>query len=191
MHLVQLFHRIKRVPLQFFVDAVRVRQVQDRIAAGAELHALVDSGKKSAAPAAIAAARTFRARTENDERREILRFRAQPIENPGAHARTSELHAARVHQQLARSVVERVRGHRFHQRDVVDDLRSVRQKLRKLSPALAGFVKLEFRSEQLRIRIDERGSVALQQFGWRKCSVELRQAAACCRRDPGGWGLRP
>ena len=51
-HLVQLLDRIERVALQLVVDAARVREIQHRVAAAAELHALIDRRQKAAAPAA-------------------------------------------------------------------------------------------------------------------------------------------
>ena len=49
----------------------------------------------------------------------------------------------------------------------------MRQQLGELGAALAVFGELEFRSEQLRIRIDERRAIALQQIGGRQRAVEF------------------
>ena len=67
----------------------------------------------------------------------------------------------------------------------------VRQQLRQLGPALAVPGELELRAEQLRVRVDERGAVALEQLGRRQRAVELRQLAACCRTARAGSGRRP
>ena len=62
-------------------------------------------------------------------------------------------------------MIERVGRHRLDDGDVVDDLREVGQQFGKLSAGLAVFGELELRSEELRLRIDERGAVALEQLG--------------------------
>ncbi len=80
-----------------------------------------------------------------------------------------------VHQDLARRVIEGVGDHRFDDRDVVNDTRQVRQQLGQLGAALAMPGKLELRPQQLRVRVDERGPVSLEQFGRRQLPVELGQ----------------
>ncbi len=60
---------VERIALQLLVDARGIRKIQNRIAAAAERHALIDGRQKAAAPARIAAARPFRAGAEHDERR--------------------------------------------------------------------------------------------------------------------------
>jgi hypothetical protein len=72
-------------------------------------------------------------------------------------------------------MVERIRHHRLHEREIVDDLRRVRNELGQFGAALPVFRELELRSEQLRVRVDERGAVALQQVGGRQRAVELRK----------------
>ncbi len=72
-------------------------------------------------------------------------------------------------------MIERVGVHRFHDGDVVDDFGQVRQQLGKLRAALAVLGELEFRAEQRRVRIDERGAIAFQQLRRRQRAVELRQ----------------
>ena len=91
------------------------------------MHALVDRGQEAAAPAGIAAARPLLAGAEDDERRQVLRLRAETVGDPGAHARPAELHGPGVHQELAGSVIESVRDHRLHDRDVIGRFGQVRQ----------------------------------------------------------------
>ena len=50
---------------------------------------------------------------------------------------------------------------------------SVRQQFRQFRAALAVLGELELRPEQLRVRIDERGAIALEQIGRRQRAVEL------------------
>ena len=77
---------------------------------------------------------------------QVLRFAAQAVGRPGADARPAELLVARVHQDLARGVIEGVGDHRFDDGDVVDDCRQVRQQLRELRAALAMLGELELRA---------------------------------------------
>ena len=53
---------VERVALQLAVDAARVGEVQHRVAAGAELDALVDGRQEAAAPVRVAAARALSCR---------------------------------------------------------------------------------------------------------------------------------
>ena len=137
------------------------------------VHALIDGRQEAAAPIRVAAAGALRAGAEHDEARQVLRLAAQAVERPRAEARLAELLRAGAHQNLARGVVEGVGRHRLDDGDVVDDLGQVRQQLRKLGAALAVLGELELRAEQLRVRIDERGPVALEQLGRRQRAVEL------------------
>src|SRR6185312_7819947 len=129
-HLIQAANRIERIALHFAIDAARIREIEDRIAAATELDALINGGEKAAAPAGIAAARAFLAGTKYDEGGKVLRFITEAIRHPRAHARTAELLRTGVHQQLAGGVIEGVGDHRFHECDFVHDLREVRKKLR-------------------------------------------------------------
>src|SRR5206468_4463577 len=79
---VQLAQSVEGVALQATVDATRARQVQHRIAAGAELHALVDRRQKATAPVGVAAAGALAAGAEDDEARQVLRLAAQAIQGP-------------------------------------------------------------------------------------------------------------
>ena len=108
----------------------RVREVEHRVAAGAELHALVDRGQEAAAPVRIAAAGPFLARAEDDEAGQVLRLAAQAIAGPGPDARPAEDRRAGAHHDLAGRMVEGVGDHRLDDRDVVDDRRQVRQAAR-------------------------------------------------------------
>ncbi len=57
------------IVLKLGIDAPRIGEIQDRVAAGAKLHALVDRGQKAAAPVGVAAAWALLARAEDDETR--------------------------------------------------------------------------------------------------------------------------
>jgi hypothetical protein len=72
-------------------------------------------------------------------------------------------------------VIERIGVHGLHDGDVVHDLGQVRQKLRQFRAALAVLRELELRPEQRGIGVDERGAVVLDQVGWRRLAIPLRQ----------------
>ena len=110
----------------------------------------------SPAPIARARSRTFLAGAEHDERRQILRLRAQSVTAPRAHAGSPELLRAGAHQELAGRVIERVRcawtsRWRCRPRRSRDAA-----KAREFRAALAVFGELELRPHQLRRRTDER-----------------------------------
>ena len=166
---------VERVALHRVVHAARVGQVQHRLAAAAERHALVDGGQEAAAPVGVAAAGPLLAGVEDDEARQIARLAAQPVGHPGAEARPAELLRAGVHQDLRRRVVEGVGHHRFDDGDVVRHAGQVRQQLGQFGAALAVPGELELRPQQLRVGVDERGPVAFEQFGRRQRAVVLGQ----------------
>ena len=63
-HPVERLHGIQGIALERFVEPAGIGQIKHRIAAGAELHALVDRRQESAAPVRIAAAGPFLAGAE-------------------------------------------------------------------------------------------------------------------------------
>ena len=164
---------VERVALEVGVDAAGVREVEHGIAAGAELDALVDRRQEAAAPVRVAAAGPLVARAEDDEAGQVLRLAAQAVGDPGAHARPAEDLRAGAHHDLPGRVVERVGDHPLDDGDVVDDRREVRQQLGELGAALAVPGELELGAEQLRVGLDERGAIALDQLRRRQRAVEL------------------
>ena len=76
MHHVEPTDRVERIPLQLPVYPRRIREIQDRVAAGAELHALVHRWQEAAAPVGIAAAGPLLARTEHHEAGQVAGFAA-------------------------------------------------------------------------------------------------------------------
>ena len=128
------------------VDAARVGEIKDRVAAGAELHALVDRGQEAAAPVGVAAAGALLARAEDDEAGQVLRLAAQAVADPGPHARPAEDHRPGGHHDLAGRVVEGVGGDALDDGQVVDDLGQVRQQFGELGSRLAVPGELELRA---------------------------------------------
>ena len=112
-------------------------QVQDRLAAGAKRHPLVGRGQETAPPVDRPAPRPARARLQDDEAGQVGRLAADAVGDPRAHARPAELHRAGVGEQLGRRMVEDVGRHRFDDRQVIDDLRPVRQERRDPRPRFA------------------------------------------------------
>ena len=131
--------------------------------------------QETAAPVRRAAARAFLPGVEDDVGRQVLRLAAESVSAPRAEARPSELHRAGVHENLRRRVIKRIRVHRLYNGEVIDHSGEVRKQFGKLRAALAVFRELELRPEQRGIRIDERGAIALEQFGGRQLAVPLRQ----------------
>ena len=68
-------------------------------------------------------------------------------------------------------MIHGIRLHRSNQADVIRHFCGVRQNFAQLHSALTVFLVLEFRAEQCGIRVDECGSVSLQQFRWRQLTV--------------------
>ena len=82
MLLVEMADRVKRIALQIGVDAGRIGEIQDGVAAGAEDVALIDAGQESRAPVGVAAAGAFSAGGKDDERGELAVFAAQAVGDP-------------------------------------------------------------------------------------------------------------
>ena len=72
-------------------------------------------------------------------------------------------------------MVDCVGLHRADQADVVGNPANVRYELAHLDARLAVGLKLVFGAEQRRIRIDERGPVALEEVGRRELAVVFRE----------------
>ena len=173
--LVEMADRVERVALELRVHAGRIGEIQNRIAAAAERHTLIHGGQKAATPTGIAAARPFAAGAEHDERRQVLRFAAQAIGDPRAHAGPAELLRAGVHQDLAGSMIESVGHHRFDDGNVIHNLCQVRQQFGEFRAALAILGEFELRTQQLRVGVDESSPIAFQQIRGRQGPIELGQ----------------
>ena len=72
-------------------------------------------------------------------------------------------------------MIEGVGFHAFHNGDVIDDFRQMRQDFRDFCPAFPMFCKFKFRAEELRIRINKRGPIPFQQVHGGQLTVEFAQ----------------
>ncbi len=89
-------------------------------------------------------------------------------------------------------MIERVRHDRLDDRNVIHVFGEVRKEFRKLDSRFALLGKLEFRSHQPRVGIDERGAITLQEFRRRQRAIKLSelrlvikqlQMAGCARHE--------
>ena len=124
-----LIAAIERAPRVRF-HALRVRHEQDRLTAGSKLDALVSGREEAAAPARLATVRIVLARQEHHERRQV-RVLAQAVTEPRTQAGTADHLVAGVHEDLRRRVVELRRLHRADERDLVGELRQIREAARR------------------------------------------------------------
>src|SRR5437016_3399479 len=71
---------------RFRGDAIGIGKEQHRIAIGAELHTLVDRGKKSASPAGLAPIGLVLTREQHHESGQIAAFASDAVGQPGTEA---------------------------------------------------------------------------------------------------------
>src|SRR5262249_30549726 len=146
---------VERVALAVARDALRRREVEDGIAAGAEGNALVGGRQKAGGPVGRAATRAAWAGLQHHEAGQVLRRAADAVRHPRAHARTAELRRAGVDEDLRRPVVEDVGRHRAHDGEVIDNRRRVRQTFRYPGAVLAVASKLADGRQQFRLLLGE------------------------------------
>ena len=127
---VQVAQPIEQQPPALARHAVGIRQVQHRILAAAELHALVLGRQEAAAPeAGVERLIDLAGRDEHDERRQVLVVAAEPVVNPRAHARPAGDLRAGLEEGDRGVVVDRLGEHRADDAELVDDLGGVRQEI--------------------------------------------------------------
>ena len=128
--LIDFVDRIQHAAAQRTAYVRRVFQVEHRLAVGAALHALINTGQKARAPQLFAAVRLVAARDQHDETGKILILRAQPVDHPGTERRIAEASIAGLHQQLRRRMVELIGAHGLDEAKVVNVLFQMRQAVR-------------------------------------------------------------
>src|ERR1043166_2263139 len=171
---VQLLQRIEGLPLHRRANPWCIAQEQNGIARPSKRHSLVNRREESTTPVSGPATGAA-SRTQHHKTRQILGFASQTVGNPGTHARTTELGRAGVHENLSRSVIKRVRGHRLHDRDVVHDLGQMWQRFRQFRSTLAVTREFELGGEKLRIRPDKSVLLTLHYLGRHWLAVVLCQ----------------
>ena len=146
MEVVEGADVVEHLPAGRLRAAGRVGEVEHRVLAAAELHALIAGRQESAAPEAVVERLVGpSAREQDDERRQVLVQAPQAVGDPGAHARPAGELRAGLHERDRRVVVDRLGLHRADDRDVVDDPRRVGQELAEPCAALAVLRELEDR----------------------------------------------
>ena len=115
----QLGQKVELVALLGGRDSSRRPQVQDRVAAGAELGSLVGRRHEARAPVGRAGDRPAAMVEQDDVAGQVLVDRSQPVRHPRAQARVPLAHEARVHLEQARAVREAVGVHAADDRHVV------------------------------------------------------------------------
>jgi hypothetical protein len=88
---VEVLEDVEGLPLPFGRDALRVAEVEDGLAGGAEGDPLVGGGEEAAGPESGTAARAARPGLQHHEAGQVLRLAADAVGDPGAHARPAEL----------------------------------------------------------------------------------------------------
>ena len=83
--------------------------------------------------------------------------------------------SARIHEELARRVVEGVGDHGFDDGDVVHNFGEVWEEFGDFGAALTVLLKFELWTEKSGIGIDEGGAIAFQEFGRWESAIELSQ----------------
>ena len=107
MLLIELLKQVKPAALPFRGQALGRKQIDDRVAGGAELRALISGGHEAVAPVRCATNRSAAVIGEHYIARQIFAFAAKPISDPGAHRRVARLDGAGIHLEKRGTVVVR------------------------------------------------------------------------------------
>ena len=95
---IEISNGVDRLALARGGDALGVGEIEDRVPVAAERHALVRGREKAGAPVYGATTGAAGAGLKDDKAGEILRFAAEAVRDPRAHARPAELAGAGVHE---------------------------------------------------------------------------------------------
>src|SRR6185503_5109888 len=136
LRLVQFCNGVDQPPSVLLGVTFRARQEQHRIAARAELNALIDARQKAGAPEAGPRASEW-AREQDYVSGQALALGAEPVGDPGAQARTARTTKACMQEELGRGVVELLRVYRLDDGKLIGDRGHPRQELRDFRAALA------------------------------------------------------
>ena len=131
VEVVQFRQIVQEAAARFAGVAGRIGKIQHRVAAGAELHALIFGGQKAAAPLPIGQRLRIAGalRDHHHEGRQILVLAAQAIGDPRADAGAAGDLKAGLEKCHRGIVIDGVGLQRADDRDAVGDLRRVGQHL--------------------------------------------------------------
>ena len=138
-------------------DAVRVLQVQHRIAPAAELHSLMHARQEAVSPQT----RIERLvdpvfRDQHDEPRQVFVRAAEAIRQPRSHAGTAREVMSRLDERDRRIVVDVFGVERLQEAKLIRHLARPRQKFAEPRPRLPMLSELERRSRQWQRRLKAR-----------------------------------
>ena len=146
---VQLFEEAKLVVAGLGRDAGGRLQIEHRRVARSERRSLIDGRQPAARPVANAVDRQTARVRQDHVGRQVLVLGSERVDNPRAPGRPPGQDLAGVDQAQGRLVIDRLGGHRAHQRQVVDDPRQMRNKLAEDHSRLAMRLKPKRRGQQL------------------------------------------
>ncbi len=118
------------------------------------------------------------ARIQHDITRQVPRFTAESVSQPGTHCRQAERRTTALHQQLPRVMVELLGVQRPDHQNVVSTRTEMRQQVGELHAAFAVLLERSLRAEQrCGVLLDERETHFLKQVFRQRLAtqfVELR-----------------
>ena len=136
-------------------------------------------GQKTAPPIQRACPRSAWTRLQHDKTRQVLRFTANAVSHPGAHAGPAKTRRACVEENLCRSMIEVVCVDRRDEGQVVDHPPQMRKTFRNVSARLAVALELPPRAQQLgnlpRKAVHEGKALAFQKRFWNRFAAQLHQ----------------
>jgi len=192
---IQRFERIQTAAADVAVDALGVRDVENRVTRGTALHALIHGGQEAAAPETFSAAGIAAAAEQDHEAGQIFVFGAETVGDPGTHRRTPETGRAGIEEQLGGRVVELIGVHRLDDGDVVGDVLEVRQEFAHPRSRFAALLEFVRRAQHFGMPFDEGEAtpfqkgigaglhVAFDQLGFKVEQFLLRRGAGHVQKD--------
>lgn len=148
LFLLELPERVEHVTARIGAQAVGVAEVEHRVLAAAELHALVLRGQEAAPPEPRVERLVALAgpRQQHDECRQVGVVRPEPVREPGPDRGTAGLLRSRLHERHGGVVIDRLGVHRLDEAQLVGDRADVRQQFADGRAALAVARHREVRS---------------------------------------------
>ena len=131
------------------VDAVGVLQIQHRVVACAQVHALVPRRQKAASPEAAVEGLAIAGavRDHHHERRQVAVRAAEAVADPRPKTRLARLLRTGVDERDRRIVIDRLAVNAFHQGDVIDNTADVLEHFTDVGAILAVAFEFELRRD--------------------------------------------